>query len=65
MVNSIVAVAANETPTITGAVSNITTMAEGVMSLISGNELLFTLWGASLFFIGVGVVKSLKGAAKR
>lgn len=54
-----------EAPTITGAVSTITSVSEGVMSIIAGNELLFTLWGASLFFIGIAVVSKLKKAAKR
>lgn len=51
--------------TVADAISDITTIVTGVMDIISGNELLFTLWCASLFFIGVGAVKSIKKAAKR
>lgn len=54
-----------ENLTLAGAVAEITTVTKGVMEIISTNQLLFTLWACSLFFIGIAAVKGIKKAAKR
>ena len=65
MGTSLVMVAA-ETPTytITGSVSSIITTANSVMTVISSNELLFTLFCGSIVTLGCAVVRKIKKTAK-
>lgn len=53
------------TPTITSGLGNIVDTGNKVMELVTGNELLFTLFVGSLFFLGCGAVKAVKRVAKK
>lgn len=50
--------------TIAGAVQSIITTASSVMTVVEGNELLFTLFCGSLVGLGCAVVRKLKKTAK-
>lgn len=53
-----------EAPSITSATTSIVNVAESVMTIISGNELFFTLFCGSLVALGCSVVRKLKKTAK-
>lgn len=50
--------------TIAGAVTSIVTTASSVMTIIEGNELLFTLFCSSIIYVACSVVRKLKKTAK-
>ena len=55
---------AAEAPTIAEATSSIITTANSVMTVISGNQLMFTLFCGSLVTLGCAVVRKIKKTAK-
>lgn len=55
---------AAEAPTISGAISSIITSANSVMTVITGNELMFTLFCGSLVTLGCSVVRKIKKTSK-
>lgn len=55
---------AAEAPTISGATSSIITTANSVMTVITGNELMFTLFCGSLVILGCSVVRKIKKTSK-
>lgn len=54
-----------ENLTVTAALTELTAVVKSIMGIIAADGLLFTLWCASLFFIGIGAVKAIKKAAKK
>ena len=65
MVNVVAMETATETLSITDATTSIFSMASNVMDVIQSNELLFVTFCASLAFLGVGLFKAIKKAAKK
>ena len=55
---------AAEAPSITTSVSSIITTANSVMTVITGNELLFTLFCGSLVTLVCSVVRMIKKTSK-
>ena len=55
---------AAEAPTITGATSSIITTANSVMSVITSNDLMFTLFCGSLVTLACSVVRKIKKTSK-
>lgn len=55
---------AAEALTITGATSSIITTASSVMTVITGNELMFTLFCGSLVTLACSVVRKIKKTSK-
>ena len=51
--------------TISTAIENIGTLITNVMTTITANELLMTLFCGSLFFLGCSAVKAIKKTAKK
>jgi len=65
MFNGIHVLMEGATPTITDGLTNIVDTGNKVMTLVTGNELLLTLFVGSLFFLGCGAVKAVKRVAKK
>ncbi len=55
---------AAEAPSITTSVSSIITTANSVMTVITGNELMFTLFCGSLVTLACSVVRKIKKTSK-
>lgn len=53
-----------DTPTIATALSNFSTVMTNVVSIITGNDIMFTMFAGGLLVVGAKVFKRIKNAVK-
>ncbi len=53
-----------DTPTIASALSNMSTVLTSVAGIITGNEIMFTMFAGGLLVVGAKVFKKIKNAVK-
>lgn len=53
-----------DTPTITTALANMGTVLTSVAGIITGNEIMFTMFAGGLLVVGAKVFKRIKNAVK-